>query len=500
MFAQTWQKSLALAALTGFGLGLRLLNLTNPPLDFHAWRQLRSATIARAMYYEMAPGAADEGTRVKAVELARNFDVLEPRLLERLVAFTYASLGKELLWIARLWSIGFWVVGGLGIYALASRMTSPPAGLVSLGIFLLLPYGVIASRSFQPDPAMVAFMVLGILAVVLWMERLEWRWAILAGLLSGMAILVKVFAVFPIGFASVATLLSRRNGWKAVLTPQAWILLILSAGIPALYYLMEVGDLAGGYIQGWVLAFTRLIGQPMFYVRWGAQLDNVLGLPLLLAALGGVFLLPAGPRWTVLGMWAGYGAYGLTVPSLVITHDYYNLPVIPIAALSVAGLTQTVIAILDNRHRAWRVVAAAILALLGMVAFRQSLVRLFAQDFRPEVIGWEKMGRELPRNAKIIGLTHDYSARLAYYGWTAVRAWPYSVDMQMHDMGGGNSNLEDPVWRQTFLERAADQDYFLVTLFAELDAQPILKSILYENYPFREGDGYILFDLRRKNP
>jgi len=37
-------------------------------------------------------------------------------------------------------------------------------------------------------------------------------------------------------------------------------------------------------------------------------------------------------------------------------------------------------------------------------------------------------------------------------------------------------------------------------LFAELDAQPILKSILYENYPFREGDGYILFDLRQKNP
>ncbi|GMR11340.1 MAG: hypothetical protein BMS9Abin28_2170 [Anaerolineae bacterium] len=45
-------------------------------------------------------------------------------------------------------------------------------------------------------------------------------------------------------------------------------------------------------------------------------------------------------------------------------------------------------------------------------------------------------------------------------------------------------------WAQGF-------DYFLVTLFNELDDQPVLSDVLYSNYPYQEGDdGYVLFDLK----
>ena len=37
------------------GLGIRLYDLTDLPLDFHPTRQLRSAIIARGIYYEMQP-------------------------------------------------------------------------------------------------------------------------------------------------------------------------------------------------------------------------------------------------------------------------------------------------------------------------------------------------------------------------------------------------------------------------------------------------------------
>ena len=37
------------------GIGLRLYDLTDPPIDFHPTRQLRGALIARGMYYEMLP-------------------------------------------------------------------------------------------------------------------------------------------------------------------------------------------------------------------------------------------------------------------------------------------------------------------------------------------------------------------------------------------------------------------------------------------------------------
>lgn len=47
-----------------------------------------------------------------------------------------------------------------------------------------------------------------------------------------------------------------------------------------------------------------------------------------------------------------------------------------------------------------------------------------------------------------------------------------------------------------FDDLTADKDYFLVTLFGQLDKQPGLKEILAA-YPIAaEGDGYILYDLR----
>ena len=36
------------------GLGIRLVDLTDPPLDFHATRQLRSAILARAAYFQFS--------------------------------------------------------------------------------------------------------------------------------------------------------------------------------------------------------------------------------------------------------------------------------------------------------------------------------------------------------------------------------------------------------------------------------------------------------------
>ena len=43
--------------LFGLGFAIRMVDLTDPPLDFHPTRQLRSAIIARSMYYRSLPEA-----------------------------------------------------------------------------------------------------------------------------------------------------------------------------------------------------------------------------------------------------------------------------------------------------------------------------------------------------------------------------------------------------------------------------------------------------------
>src|SRR5690606_29081690 len=148
------------------------------PLDFHPTRQLRSALVARGIYYQMLPNA-DPATRDLAIFFWKAVGQYEPPLLERIVALTYLALGKETLWVSRIYTSLFWVIGGLALFDLARRMAASgplkdtpgwaaAVGLLSTGYYLFLPFAVQASRSFQPDPGMVMWIILSTYALYRW--------------------------------------------------------------------------------------------------------------------------------------------------------------------------------------------------------------------------------------------------------------------------------------------------------------------------------------------
>ena len=223
---------LALAAIAVFalGLGIRLYDLTDQPLDFHATRQLRGAIIARGMYYEMLP-SADPATRESAMAFWKSTGQYEPSILERLVALTYLATGGEKIWIARLYPTLFWMIGGLALFALARRMLAAEAerethtraaALVARGFYLVLPFAVQASRSIQPDPGMVMWILLAVFAIYRWSETQSWKWAILAGVLGAIAILTKAVAAYIL-FGAAAGLVLYTLGFKRSLrSSQAW--------------------------------------------------------------------------------------------------------------------------------------------------------------------------------------------------------------------------------------------------------------------------------------
>ncbi|NIS83470.1 MAG: phospholipid carrier-dependent glycosyltransferase, partial [Anaerolineales bacterium] len=192
--------AITLLILFGVGLGLRLVDLTDEPLDFHPWRQLRAASITRGMYFTMLPDTNPE-LRSSAISLGKQFQTLEPKIFETLVAYTYRLIGGEHLWIARLYAITFWMIGGIALYTLARRLTSDDGAIVSLAFYLIVPFGFTGSRAFLPEPLMVMWIMLAAYSFYQWAEEHTWRWAILSGLTSGIAILVKVFAIFPLATA-----------------------------------------------------------------------------------------------------------------------------------------------------------------------------------------------------------------------------------------------------------------------------------------------------------
>src|SRR3990170_5034498 len=105
-----------LVLIFGAALGIRLYDLTDLPLDFHPTRQLLSAIKARGMYYQSLT-TAPEWQRNLAIREWKFRASVEPEVLERLVAFTYGFTGEK-VWVARIYSSLFWIIGALFLFYL----------------------------------------------------------------------------------------------------------------------------------------------------------------------------------------------------------------------------------------------------------------------------------------------------------------------------------------------------------------------------------------------
>ena len=109
--------------LITLGFGLRLVDLMDPPADFHPTRQFRGAIIARSIYYQLLPDA-DPQQQALATDLQADFEEFEPPILNGAVALGYLILGQEALWLARLIVSLIWCLGGLALFALVKDSVS----------------------------------------------------------------------------------------------------------------------------------------------------------------------------------------------------------------------------------------------------------------------------------------------------------------------------------------------------------------------------------------
>jgi len=110
---------------------------------------------------------------------------LEPPILESAVAAGYLLAGEENFAVARVLNALIWALGGWALYALIARVASPLAALIGLAYYLALPFGVIASRSFQPDALMVALIAFAAYAAYRWSETRAWKWVLLTAAAAG---------------------------------------------------------------------------------------------------------------------------------------------------------------------------------------------------------------------------------------------------------------------------------------------------------------------------
>jgi len=489
-----WLSGVLLVLLLVGGAAFRLYDLTDPPLDFHPTRQVRSLIIARGMYLQQLPDVPEQ-QREYAVRQWRAQDVIEPPIMESLVAFTYRLSGAEIVWAGRAFSIIFWMLGGLGLWLLGRRLIHVDVGLLALMLYLGWPYAILASRSFQPDPLMTAAIIWALWGAAEWQTRPAWGRAVLAGLLAGLALLIKWTAVFFIAGGWLGLLLADgglRRLWR---DRQLWViggLAVLPGLIYALYSAMVLNSLQG---QLSLRFFPQMWLDAAFYLRWWTRLNAVLNLPWLVLMIAGIFSLSAGRARSLLLGWAvGYGVYAFIFSYYVSTHDYYHLPLIPLAALGAGSALAGLLSILQV-HAGWRRGMAVLgLAFIFLAEGWSARTLLKRQDFRPVVEQIQSIAAHFSPEDSLVSLAPDYSLPLVYWGWLNTTHWFGVGDFALREAAGQKMDFEEYFQNQT-----RGRDYFLVTDFEELARQPQLEMELKNHYPLvLEGPDFRVYDLRQR--
>ena len=491
----------ALVLLFGLGLGIRLFDLTNLPLDFHPTRQLLSALKARGMFYQTAPNIPDWQRQMSLQQWKTKAEV-EPEVFEHIVAFTYRFTGEQ-LWVSRVYSSLFWLIGGIFLFLLVRDLISTDGAVIATAYYLFFPYAIIASRSFQPDPLMVMLIIVFWWMVNRWADLIpdpspkrrgeSWAFAILAGLVGGFAIFVKFVAAFFVIGAALGAVLSRFGLRDLVRKPQVWTMAVLGV-LPAagyLFYGIVLNGFLGQQFSGRFI--PALLLSPLNYVQWATKADMAAGgVAIMLGLLSPFFVRERRARFFIYGLWIAYILFGLYFDYHVATHDYYHLPFIPIVAVSLAPIADRILSQLASlTSKQWmRFVAFGILS-YGVIATAWDVRnQMKSVDYRPQAAMWAQIGDTLGHGGGVVALTQDYGSRLAYWGWQDASIWPNSGDIDYQDVRGGSFDFN-----KTFNELTKDQFFFLVTDFVELNRQPQLKEKLVNFAVYAQGNGYVIYDL-----
>ncbi|HEX2677083.1 MAG TPA: glycosyltransferase family 39 protein [Polyangiales bacterium] len=495
--SKRWQY-IALAVMFGAALALRSVDLGNPRFQFHPTRQYHSAILARAFYARMTDTMSPARKEVAEIAGARA-GRFEPPLVEGLVACGYLIVGSEQPAVPRLLSSCFWLIGAWFLFRAARRLISERAAWVALFGFLFLPYGVIASRSFQPDPLMVCLLCASLDAMLVHDELRTRKHLLYASAASALAVLVKPVCVFEI-FALFLALFVRRTAPRDWLrAPDLYVFTGLVLAPTVAFYVPSM--LGGGALDTQAKSSFQpgLWHQRMFHSGWRQMLERVFGLPALWAAALGIAVSRGRARVALVALGVGYVAYAFAFAYHVMGHDYYQLPAIPVVALAWAAGAERALELAARFDRRWQLAVLGVCAIATVALTAQRIVRYSLPALRPRaderIAMYRKIGKLVGHSSHVIFLSPDgYGGPIQFYGELSGWYWPTVRDSIIaHERGAPKLN---PLKRLD--ELIPDAEYFVSTSPRELHRQDAVRERLDGSFRLRaNNDRYQIFDLRQ---
>src|SRR5439155_16468640 len=320
--------------------GVRLFRIEQPFVDPWSWRQSDVAAIARNYYtggfhfaYPQIDWAGD----------APGYVGTEFPILPFLAAICYKFSGVH-EWVGRIQAVIFFAAVLPCFFLLVREISGELAATWALIFYSFAPLNVFAGRSFMPDVPSLSLAIIGLYFFLRWVENAEKRFFFASAILISLSILIKLPSVLigaPIAYVTVAAPkafgvapLSKNScdGHRPplqLLAPFTAIALLPSA----IWYWHAYEVAEKYYPHHFFGAGGMQIMSASWYWKIAKQIMMSSLTPLFFAlALVGAFVTRSGALARLFHWWLAAMVVFIIVVGYGNRHQWYQLPLVPIAA------------------------------------------------------------------------------------------------------------------------------------------------------------------------
>lgn len=422
-----WVLAIVLILLFAITVAPRLYRIDNPIADWHSWRQADTAAVTRNFIKEgYTPFFPKFDSLISLNEgnlpNPERYFFAEFPLYNSIVYPFYLWFGVDEVY-ARLVSVFFAALTTVVLYLLVRRFSSPFVALTAAAVFAILPFNIYYGRVVMPDPMHVFFGVLSLYLVALWAQKKTWIWPVLAGVSLAACILSKPYGLV-LGLP-ILYLLWRGYGMKLIKQPSVYVFASIAL-LPFLAWRWHIHQYPEGMFgTAWLfnqgdIRFTGAYFRWMIYDRMNRLIFATGGFVLFVL---GLITAPTKKEGYFYHIWlASVLIFFVVIAKGNVTHDYYQLPLVPVGAIFIAKAVEYLVT--QGKQLGQRLLQIGVAGSLFilMVAFGWYEVRGFFNVNRVEMVeAGQYIDANLPADAQIIAPLMSDPAFLYQtnrYGWT----------------------------------------------------------------------------------
>jgi hypothetical protein len=324
------------------GVVLRSYQINAPLADWHSWRQVDTASVARQYVKTgidlLRPTYHDLGSIPSGLDNPEGYRYVEFPIISALHAYLAGTFPNYSLvfWGRILSIISSTLTIGL-VYLIMRHVSTPLASLASALAYAVLPYNIFYGRVILPEPHLVFFMLSALYSFLKYWDKPRLVSALTYTLMLTLALLMKPTALvvlLPIGLYSLMS-----GTWNI---KKSLVVTLLTAGslIPyALWRNFMAAYPAGIPANSWLFNGNGIRFKGAFF-RWlfGDRLGRlILGYTGMIPFAFGLIGLGRSRKELAVvgGLCLGALLYLVVIATGNVQHDYYQIQIMPVVAMIV---------------------------------------------------------------------------------------------------------------------------------------------------------------------